>query len=47
MLIGSGLVSDRPYQLKVGNAEVNISREMTADEQQQIYDALLSGVFRT
>lgn len=42
VLIGHGLTSDRRYQLKVGNTEVSVSRDMTAAEFESIYQTLKS-----
>ena len=32
ILIGSGLVSDREFQIKIGNREVQVSRDLCDDE---------------
>jgi hypothetical protein len=40
VLIGAGLTSDRAYQVKIGNSEVEVSRQMTHDEFMAIFEAM-------
>lgn len=40
VLIGAGLTSERAYQVKIGNSEVEVSRQMTHDEFMAIFDAM-------
>lgn len=41
VLIGAGLKSDQDYQVKIGNSQVQVSREMTPSEFSEIFRAMV------